>query len=372
MGKNLTRKEFLRNTTKYAAGVAVGTGALNMMTGSKLFAGTKTDWPWPYAELDVEAIRIAGHDAYYAGYGCGYGAFEAIINALRTAVGDPYTNLPGQLLGFAGGGAAGWGTLCGALNGASAAISLVTPAADYSALVNELLGWYTETLFPTDISNQYAINHNYQHNDFDMDLPQNISGNPLCHVSVTGWCNSSGFAVGANERKERCARLTGDVAAYAAKILNDHFAGTFTPLYVPPASVAGCNACHSGSGTVKNVSAKMECTQCHTDDPHTTKVENSGEPVSTYKLSQNFPNPFNPSTKIRFTIPGRENVSLNIYDIHGRLIRSLVSNSSFNAGTYDLNWDGKNQWGEMVASGIYFSRLIAGKFTETKKMSLVK
>ena len=319
-----------------------------------------------------EALRISGHDTYYAGFGCGYGAFEALIDALRTAVGDPYTSLPGQLMGFAAGGAAGWGTLCGALNGAAAVISLVTQPADYNTLVNELLGWYTQTLFPTDISNEYAINHNYQHNDYDMDLPQNISGSPLCHASVTGWCNTAQFAVNANERKERCARLTGDVAAYTAKILNDHFAGTFVALYVPPETIAECNSCHSASGTVKNVSAKMECTQCHGDDPHGTAVQHVGIPVSTYKLSQNFPNPFNPSTKIRFSIPNRDNVSLTIYDIHGRLVRTVISNTEYNAGTYDATWDGTNDWGEKVASGIYFSKLIAGKFTETKKMSLVK
>ena len=372
MNKNLSRKDFLKNTTKYAAGVAVGTGALNMLSGKNLFAGTRTDWPWPYTALDVEAMRIAGHDTYYAGFGCGYGSFEAIINALRTAVGDPYTNLPGQLLGFAAGGAVGWGTLCGALNGAAAVISLVTPSADYTPLINELLGWYTQTMFPTDTSNEYAVNHLFNVNNYDQALPQNVSGSPLCHISVTGWCNSADFSSGSTERKERCARLTGDVAAYTVKILNDHFAGTFTPLYVPPASIAECNTCHGSSGTVKNVAAKMDCVQCHGDEPHPSAVEHIGAPVSTYKLSQNFPNPFNPSTKIRFSIPNMENVNLNIYDVHGRLIRTIINNTSYNAGTYDVNWDGRNEWGELVSSGIYFSKITAGKFTETKKMSLVK
>jgi hypothetical protein len=372
VNKNITRKEFLRNTSKYAAGVAVGTGALSMIAGKPLFAGTKTDWPWPYTALDVEAIRIAAHDAYYAGFGCGYGAFEAIINALRTAVGDPYNSLPGQLMGYAAGGAVGWGTLCGALNGAAAVISLVAPSADSSALVNELLGWYTQTLFPTDISNQYAEDHTFTVNNYDQALPQNVSGSALCHISVTGWCNAADFDSGSTERKERCARLTGDVAAYAVKILNDHFAGTFTALYVPPASISACNTCHGGSGTVKNVASKMDCVQCHGEDPHPSSVEHIGEPISTYKLSQNFPNPFNPSTKIRFSIPRLENVNLNIYDVHGRLIRTIVNNTSYNAGTYDVNWDGRNDWGELVSSGIYFSKITAGKFTETKKMSLVK
>jgi len=86
-------------------------------------------------------------------------------------------------------------------------------------LINELLGWYTQTMFPTDTSNEYAVNHLFNVNNYDQVLPQNISGSPLCHISVTGWCNSADFSSGSTERKERCARLTGDVAAYTVKYL---------------------------------------------------------------------------------------------------------------------------------------------------------
>lgn len=372
MGKNVTRKEFLKNSTKYAAGVAVGTGALNLLSGKKLFAGSRTEWPWPYTELDVEAARIAGHDNfYYNGYGCSYGVFEAIIGALRTAIGEPFTTLPGELMQYGQGGAEGWGTICGALNGGSAAISLVSSTDDAATLISELIGWYTQAVFPSDIANEYGVNHIYNVNNYDQALPQNVSGSPLCHASLTGWCNAAGYTIGTPEMVERCARLTGDVAAYAVKILNDNLAGTFTPLYVPPGTIAECMACH-GSGSTFTVLTQMECTQCHGDDPHPSQVEHIGEPISTYKLSQNFPNPFNPSTKIRFSIPKLENVNLNIYDIHGRLVRTIINNTSYNAGTYDVNWDGRNAFGELVASGIYFSKLSAGKFTETKKMSLVK
>jgi hypothetical protein len=87
---------------------------------------------------------------------------------------------------------------------------------------------------------------------------------------------------------------------------------------------------------------------------------------SVYKLYNNYPNPFNPTTSIRFDLPENSNVSIFIYDVMGREI-SKLSEQKFNAGSYLYNVNLMN-----AASGIYFYRIKANKFTEIRKMVLVK
>jgi len=96
-----------------------------------------------------------------------------------------------------------------------------------------------------------------------------------------------------------------------------------------------------------------------------------GKPTN-YQLSQNYPNPFNPSTIISYEVPDDNvPVSLIIYDIQGREVKSLI-NSIQNAGRYKITWDGTNNEGEKVSTGIYIYRLHANKFTGIKKMILLK
>ncbi len=90
-----------------------------------------------------------------------------------------------------------------------------------------------------------------------------------------------------------------------------------------------------------------------------------------FVLSQNYPNPFNPSTKIEFTLAKSGFVTLQIYDVLGRKVRTLVS-EELSAGYKSVVWDGKNEDGEDVASGVYFYQLKVGDFSEPKKMLLLK
>jgi hypothetical protein len=103
-----------------------------------------------------------------------------------------------------------------------------------------------------------------------------------------------------------------------------------------------------------------------------TKVEQIAGIVSKFELSQNYPNPFNPSTTIEFSIAKRSNVRLVIYDITGRIVRTLIDGQEFEPGLYRVQWNGKNDYGEYVASGIYIYRLQAGNFTATRKMVLTR
>ncbi len=99
------------------------------------------------------------------------------------------------------------------------------------------------------------------------------------------------------------------------------------------------------------------------DDPPT--------PAHSDYLSQNWPNPFNPSTTIQFGLKESGHVRLNIYDASGRLVSELV-NSTLPAGNYSEIWNGTNSSGAYVASGIYFYRLDTGEFSMKKKMVLLR
>jgi len=94
-------------------------------------------------------------------------------------------------------------------------------------------------------------------------------------------------------------------------------------------------------------------------------------PVRETALSQNYPNPFNPSTVIDFALPEAADVSLNVFDANGRLVRSLAR-ARMNAGPHSARWDGRDAEGDAVASGVYFYRLQSGETTITRKMVLLK
>ena len=90
-----------------------------------------------------------------------------------------------------------------------------------------------------------------------------------------------------------------------------------------------------------------------------------------YKIHQNYPNPFNPTTQIKYDLPEDALVSINIYDLMGRSIKSLV-NSNQSAGYRSIQWNATNNLGEPVSAGMYIYMIQAGEFRQTKKMVLLK
>ncbi len=91
----------------------------------------------------------------------------------------------------------------------------------------------------------------------------------------------------------------------------------------------------------------------------------------TFALDQNFPNPFNPTTTIRFALPEPGLVTVEIYNIMGQKVKTLISDN-MEAGYHQVVWDATNDYGSPVASGIYIYRMTSGAFTEVKKMTLLK
>jgi len=139
-----------------------------------------------------------------------------------------------------------------------------------------------------------------------------------------------------------------------------------------------CDTWHNSSWTPENVTCSIDdgagswqykgssLTFIYRIIAVTGIASENGNGPATYSLSQNYPNPFNPATSISFTLPSKSFVSLKIFDLLGREVATLVNEQKL-AGIYTKKWNAAN-----VSSGIYFYRLQADKFTETKKLLLLK
>jgi hypothetical protein len=90
-----------------------------------------------------------------------------------------------------------------------------------------------------------------------------------------------------------------------------------------------------------------------------------------FGLEQNYPNPFNPSTKIAYQVAAPTEVKIQIYDLNGKLVRTLISEYK-QPGSYTAIWNGRDRRGQIVASGVYLYRLTAGDFVDQKRMAFVK
>jgi hypothetical protein len=91
-----------------------------------------------------------------------------------------------------------------------------------------------------------------------------------------------------------------------------------------------------------------------------------------FALGQNYPNPFNPTTTIEFDLPKSSSVTLEVFNISGARVRSLLKGENINAGSHTMMWDGRNESGHLVPSGAYMYRITAGDFTAWHKMTLLK
>jgi hypothetical protein len=212
--------------------------------------------PWQYVKLDSLAVAERAYAAYSQG-GCMYGAFEGVIGELREKVGAPYTAFPTAMMKYGKAGVSSWGTLCGCLNGAAAMTYLVRDAKTGDGLIDELYAWYGAEALP-----------DYRPNSPKFEIQPSVAHSPLCHVSVTTWCETSGFKALSPERAERCAWLTASVARHTTELLNKLADGETVAMPPLAAEVSGCLACHGKGGVVENVHASKasSCAICH--EPH--------------------------------------------------------------------------------------------------------
>jgi len=270
-----SRREFMKKGVCTAVAGAVATCGLAAMQTRKAEAAvgpTQPMHPYGYVPLDPDEMRQRGYDGYRgllsatdgsSPHGeCAFGSFNAIIGKLAEL--DPSSGhalIPTQMMEWGAGGAAGFATLCGAVNGACSAIGLICSNEDAKLFISDLLTWYSESMLPTPLASSNLIPLPGK----EYELPQSVASSNLCHVSVTNWCLASGFASGSGERSERCARLTGDIAAKVAEMLNSGVGGT---LGNPRDNSTVCGQCHY-KGTNYDAGqftrGKMNCHSCHVD-----------------------------------------------------------------------------------------------------------
>lgn len=104
----------------------------------------------------------------------------------------------------------------------------------------------------------------------------------------------------------------------------------------------------------------------------TVDVNNQMKETPTdFNLDQNYPNPFNPTTQISYQVPISSDISIKVYDSLGKFITKLVDGYQ-NEGYYSVTWNGKDNFGAQVPSGVYFYQFTAGKYSISKKMILMK
>jgi hypothetical protein len=255
-----TRREFLKRAGACGVTTAMaGMGAFGCRAPVPTGSAAQHPFGYPDGGLDVERTRARGYEGFQGialadgtkHAGCGFGAFNAIIGGLAEKVGGPYTAIPTQMMDWAGAGVAGFGSLCGTLSGACAAIGLICDAQHARAFVSDLMTWYAETALPTNLLAPTG------------DLPQSKAGSSLCHVSLTRWCRTSGFASGSPERAERCARLAGDVSAKAVELLNHGALGLERP-----GEKTVCHTCHYMGPNFQAgqfTHGAEDCLTCHVD-----------------------------------------------------------------------------------------------------------
>jgi hypothetical protein len=186
-----------------------------------------------------------------------------------------------------------------------------------------------------------------------------IGGAPYPGLGFRGACNTPGYASGICI-VEHYACVADGYSGLQVINIDDPYNPVITASYDTPGWARKVFA--SGNFIYVADSSSMQILRF---TPEEVENENLLVPES-FSLSPNYPNPFNPITTIQFDLPKPSQVSLDIYDLLGRKIETLVSGKQ-EAGTHSVVWDGRDK-----SSGIYFYKLQVGDFTETKRMLLLK
>jgi hypothetical protein len=238
--KCLTRRDALIGAGKIAAGAAIVTvGAGSLVTTAS--ANKPAAFPWGYKKIDPQVAGDVAYESWYKGFCC-YAVVSGVLQPLQKSMGEPYASLPLMAFKWGHGGAVGWGTLCGSLTGAGVATGFIA-GHEGEKILNDVIAFYTETKLP--IYKPAAPKAHFKN--------VNASDSPLCHVSVGKWMKKEGVKFFSPARKERCARLSADVAMKTVMLLNAWADGKYKPSH-------GSNVGDNG------ITTQLNCTECHGDD----------------------------------------------------------------------------------------------------------
>jgi len=257
-----------RKAMKVTAGVLAG-GTLGLLTISGAFKpqnkfdveSHKLDYNppetnWKYTLLDPAETSELAYKYYNEG-SCMYATVMSVVSQLAVKFGEPYTSFPFHMFKYGHGGVGGYGSLCGALNGAAAIIGLLISDKNIqNSMIADIFQWYEKEPLPEFIPLIPVI---------DFIPPTCISNSILCHASNTNWSNGSGFKIDSDERKERCRRLTSDVAKKLTIALNEIFNNNYITSINSDETVASCVVCHGDEGKLNNTASMMSCNSCHSE-----------------------------------------------------------------------------------------------------------
>ncbi len=214
--------------------------------------------PWRYLPLDPAATAERTYRLYPEGH-CMHAVFTSIVGELGRRLGPPHSTFPFEMMAYGLGGVAGWGALCGALNGAAAVLALfVRDEAERFQATQELLRWHELTALPVWAPAAAGDGP---------PLPSSVAGSVLCHVSSSRWCGVAGHAFFSPERLERCKRLSADVAAETVAILNRCAEGRLTRRHEVSAETRACQSCHTSQAQPHGSFGDLACGSCHAPAP---------------------------------------------------------------------------------------------------------
>ena len=215
-----------RKAMKIAAGAIIGGGA-GILTLSNAFRPKypsasepqkleykEANHNWMYYQLDPATTGELAYKHYEDG-GCMYSTVISVLSQLADKFGEPYDSFPFHMMKYGHGGIGGFGSICGALNGAAALIGLfVSGKETKDGLTTGLFRWYENKSLPEFRPRKPIV---------DFNPPASVSNSILCHTSNTNWIKTTGYKIKSKQRIERCRRLTSDVAAQVTIILNEYF-----------------------------------------------------------------------------------------------------------------------------------------------------
>lgn len=241
----VSRRSFLAGSGKVLAGAALASAAIGGQADN-VGAYPYTVKGYEYVKLDPVKVGQSTYEAYFKHW-CTSSVISGLVEHLAKNAGGMWKEYPVDSMRWAHGGLAGWGALCGTLVGAGTIIGLVTSETDIAeAMVNDLAFYYSYTELPS-----FTPAKILKAELSDM----TIAGTPVCHISVGRWMRAADESFLSDERAERCARLSANIAMETVHMLNAWSKGSYKPKHKPLYNLLA-----------NGITSQNNCTDCHGRD----------------------------------------------------------------------------------------------------------
>jgi len=257
--QKIKRRDMLTGLTGFGLGSLLSFGLVDRETKAAESPSVDADM-WKYAKIDPVKVADLAYELYPDG-SCMY----ATVRALLTAVADSLRSIdpvaasvvsgfPFQMMKYGHAGIGMVGSTCGTFNGAAAVIGLfVKDATRRDMMIQELATYYENTELPI-----------YKPKDDKFpSMQQVVPQSVLCHVSSTRWRTAADVQMFSPKRAERCRRLSADITAKTAELLNRDHADKQCTFMGLPQPTASCVECHAPKGMQADTIVRMNCTSCH-------------------------------------------------------------------------------------------------------------